>query len=259
MRRVELVWGSAISVDVRDSADASLLDTVFDWFEEVDRLFSTWRNDSEIVRYASGEIGRGELDARVVSVLNLAEAVRIETNGAFDVTATARMPEPHEAGWCSIDPSGLVKGWAVEQAASMLEGQGASAFWINAGGDVLTRGSPSPDAEWRVGIQHPWQLEAVATVLQLRDGAVATSGRYERGDHVIDPRTGEPARGLASVTVVGNDLARADAYATAAMALGPDGLDWLAGRSDLDAMAITDDQLVWTTPGFAQWQAESRC
>ena len=98
----------------------------------------------------------------------------------------------------------------------------------------------------------------MAAVVAVGHGAVATSGRYERGDHVISPRTGAPARGLASVTIVGDDLARADAYATAVMALGREGLDWLAYRCDIDAMVITDDQVVWTTPGFARWRVDSR-
>ena len=235
-----------------------MLDGVFEWFETVDRLFSTWRDDSEIVRFAHGELEYDELDANVVTVLDLAEVLRVETKGAFDIRATAAVPEPHGPGWCAIDPSGVVKGWAVERAATMLEDRGAANFWIDAGGDVVTRGSTAAGTGWRVGIQHPWRRDVVAAVVAVGDGAVATSGRYERGDHVICPRTGEPSRGLASVTVVGDDLARADAHATAVMALGVEGLDWLADRDDIDAMVITDDEVVWTTPGFARWRVDAR-
>ena len=257
MRRVELTWGSAISIEIRDEQDESMLDAVFDWFDTVDQLFSTWRDDSEIVRFARGALGYHDLDPDVVSVLELAEALRVETNGAFDIRATAALPEPHGPGWCEIDPSGVVKGWAVERAATMLEARGVSDFWIDAGGDVVTRGSSPAGDPWRIGIQHPWRRGAVAAVVTIENGAVATSGRYERGDHVVCPRTGEPSRGLESVTVVGDDLARADAHATAVMALGLDGLDWLAERDDIDAMVITDDEVVWTTPGFARWRVDA--
>jgi len=258
VRRVELIWGSAISVEVREQDDTTLLDATFGWFDTVDRLFSTWRDDSEIVRYARGELSDDELDLDVVTVLQLAEELRIETGGAFDIRATAMAPEPHGPGWCPIDPSGVVKGWAVERAGAMLEERGAHDFCINAGGDVLTRGCAASGSPWQVGIQHPWERGSVAAVVAVGDGAVATSGRYERGDHVISPRTGAPARGLASVTVVSDDLARADAYATAVMALGSEGLDWLADGCAIDAMAITDDRAVWTTPGFARWRVDSR-
>jgi len=258
VRRVELAWGSAISVEICEHGGHCDLDEVFDWFDTVDQLFSTWRDDSEIVRFAGGELGYDELDPDVVTVLELAEALRVDTDGAFDIRATAASPEPHGPGWCAIDPSGVVKGWAVERAADILQRRGVTDFWIDAGGDVLTRGCGPAGTAWRVGIQHPWQRDVVAAVVSVENGAVATSGRYERGDHVLCPRTGEPARGLASVTVVGDDLARADAYATAVMALGAAGLDWLAERDDIDALVITDDAVVWTTPGFARWRVDER-
>ncbi len=136
----------------------------------------------------------------------------------------------------------------------MLRGAGASCFTIGAGGDVLACGSPDGSGSgWKVGVQHPWERDKVAAVVAVTDGAVATSGRYERGDHVFDPRTGRAAEGLASVTVVGADLATADAYATAVMVLGADaGLHWLTSRAGYEALAIRDDRTVVSTPGFAR-------
>jgi len=116
---------------------------------------------------------------------------------------------------------------------------------------VLVHGRPPGSDGWRVGIQHPWEREHVAAVLRVTDAAIATSGRYERGDHVLDPRTGLPAAGLASVTVVGADLAVADAYATAAVVLGPEqGMRWLTTRAGYEGMGITDDRALVSTPGF---------
>src|SRR5207249_5369376 len=119
----------------------------------------------------------------------------------------------------------------------------------------LTRGHPSDAEHWRVGIQHPWERDRVAAVLAVADGAVATSGRYERGDHVLSPATGLPALDLASVTVVGPDLGIADAYATAAVVLGPaEGVRWLATRAGYEGMAITDTRAVLLTPGFDRYR-----
>ena len=138
----------------------------------------------------------------------------------------------------------------------MLRDAGARRFFVSAGGDLVAVGHPdeSPPG-WRVGVQHPWELDRVAAVLVVDGAAVATSGRYERGEHIIDPRSGRPAAGLASVTVVGPDLAVADAYATAAMVLGPvEGMLWLADRIGYEAMGIGDDRSVVTTSGFERYR-----
>ena len=84
--------------------------------------------------------------------------------------------------------------------------------------------------------------------------AVATSATYERGAHIVDPRTGQPATDLASVTVVGPDLTNVDAYATAIFVMGLPGLHWLTKHPGYDAMAITHDDRVHLTPGFDGWR-----
>ena len=144
----------------------------------------------------------------------------------------------------------------MSRAGDMLRARGATNFSVSAGGDVIVAGRPDDASNgWRVGIQHPWERDQVAAVVEVADGAIATSGRYERGDHVLDPRTGEPVRGLMSVTVVGPDLATADAYATATMVLGSEhGLNWLASRHDYAGFAITDEKQVITTTGFDKYR-----
>src|SRR4029078_11272679 len=102
-----------------------------------------------------------------------------------------------------IDPSGYVKGWAIEEAAWLLDAAGARNYSINAGGDIVARGEAAPGRPWRVGIRHPDQADRVAAVLEVSDRAVATSGDYERGDHVRDPRTGRAPSGLRRVRGVG--------------------------------------------------------
>ena len=146
-----------------------------------------------------------------------------------------------------------MKGWALQRAADDLRQAGAENFAMNAGGDVITAGRPRPGALWRVGVRHPWQRDRVAMVLDVSDVGVATSGRYERGDHIIDPRTGKPATGLMSVTVVADDLALADGYATAALVLGAEGPAWLAERS-LAAAAIFDDGTAVVTDALRRYR-----
>jgi thiamine biosynthesis lipoprotein len=231
-----------------------VLDACFAWFTRVDDLFSTWRPDTEIMRVARGELALDDADPEVRAVLAQCEQMRLESHGAFDVAAGAHASGAPRPGLAPLDPSGFVKGWAVARAGEMLRDAGARNFSVNAGGDVLTCGRPEPGADgWRLGIQHPWERDRVAAVLCVTDAGIATSGRYERGDHVLDPRTGRPATGVASVTVVGPDLGVADAYATAVVVLGlEEGMQWLATRVGYEAMAIGDERSVLATPGFAR-------
>lgn len=253
--RVEQIWGTAIGVDVRDPV-ATEIDAVFAWFRRVDDLFSTWRADTEISRLGRGELRLADTSPEVRAVLSLCDRVMEESHGAFDITIGADpRVEPRE-GFGPIDPSGLVKGWALDRAGESLRRAGVSNFSINAGGDVLTGGRPEPDEVWRIGIQHPWDRTSVAAVVGGTDLAVATSGRYERGEHIIDPRTGSHPRGVMSVTVVGNELAIADGYATAALVMGAEGMAWLSERDDFEGMAITDDHTVLMTPGFSRYRLD---
>ena len=233
--RSERVMGMRVRVDVRDpDADRSAIGDVFAWLRFVDATFSTYRPHSEISRIARGELARADAHPRVREVLDRCDELCEETGGAFDMRAAG-----------ALDPSGLVKGWAVEHAATLLDGAGARRFLVDAGGDVVLRGGP-----WRVGIRHPARRDRIAAVLALSDCAVATSGAYERGAHIIDPRTRRPARGALSVTVVGPELGTADAYATAAFAQGDSGPAWTATLSGYDAMTILPGKRVLTTPGF---------
>jgi thiamine biosynthesis lipoprotein len=241
-RRTDFVMGMPITVDVRDDlADEALLDRVFDWFREVDARFSTYKADSEISRLNRDELALRECSDDVRLVIARCRELTGETGGYFDAEAAERG---------TLDPSGLVKGWSVDRAAALLDAAGAANYSVNAGGDIRLRGDALPLARWRVGIRHPIVHEALAAVVEGDDLAVATSGAYVRGDHVLDPHTGRPPRGVLSVTITGPDLATADAYATAAFAMGGAGPEWTRGLAPYEAMTITDDERVLSTPGF---------
>jgi FAD:protein FMN transferase len=236
---VEQIMGMPIVVDLRDEGSDDAAADVFDLLGFVDETFSTYRSDSEISRLNRGELELADAHPDVREVLERCEELRVETRGRFDA---------QYAG--TLDPSGLVKGWAVDRAVALLDATGVRNFAVNAGGDMRLRGRPVPEFTWRVGIQHPLQRDRIAAVVEANDLAVATSGAYVRGEHVRDPLSGRAPSGVLSVTITGPDLATADAYATAAFALGEDAPSWTARLRGYEAMTILADETVWTTAGF---------
>jgi thiamine biosynthesis lipoprotein len=230
--------GMPVVVDVRDRVDGAVLDGVFAWLVEVDERFSPYRDGSEVSRIRRGELALGDAHPDVRWIYARCEELRRVTDGYFD---------PAVVGG---DPSGLVKGWAVDRAGALLDGAGLRNWALYAGGDILLRGAGLPEAAWRVGIQHPRHPDRVARTLTANDLAVATSGAYARGDHVLDPHTGEPPAGVLSVTITGPDLTVADAYATAAFAMGARGPEWTRGLDGYEALSILADETILRTPGF---------
>ncbi|MFU8850014.1 FAD:protein FMN transferase [Micromonospora sp. SL1-18] len=225
--------GTAISLDLADDLPVATLhelaEQTFGWLREVDARFSTYREDSELCRFDRGELPLAEASADLRAVLDRCADLWRETDGFFDAYATGR-----------LDPSGYVKGWSAQVASDRLVESGAPNHCLNAGGDVRIRGRSATGEEWRIGVRHPWDPAATCLVLAGTDLAIATSGVYERGHHVVDPRRGVPAQGLRSVTVVGPDLGVADAYATAAVAMGPAGITWLDQLRDYRHAVVTD-------------------
>ena len=147
-----------------------------------------------------------------------------------------------------------MKGWSVEQASILLAEAGFGDHAIDAGGDVRLRGRTGTGRPWQVALRHPFQRDAFCAVVALDEGAVATSGTYERGFHVIDPLRRVPATAIASVTVIGPELTVTDAYATVALAMGVDAPDWLLGLPDHEAFTIDAEGNGWQTPGFDRYR-----
>ncbi|WP_394359362.1 FAD:protein FMN transferase [Amycolatopsis sp. SB7-3] len=242
MNRVEQVMGLPVSVDVRAGGGLvdHAIDGVFGWLREVDVRFSPFKPDSEVCRYDRGELSPSELSDDLLEVLSLCDHYERLSGGAF----TARLPGRR------LDPNAVVKGWAVQQAASLLLAEGLDVFCINAGGDVVTSGEPEPGRAWRVGIRHPERPDAVCAVVESSGGAVATSAEYERGAHILDGRTGRPPVGLLSVTVAADDLVTADSLATAAFAMGTEGIAWVASRPGCQVLVIDAERQVHRSPGL---------
>ncbi|MBP0451635.1 FAD:protein FMN transferase [Kitasatospora sp. RG8] len=229
--------GTVFSFAVRDPAPGTeaALRRIAGRLHEIDAVFSPYRSDSDVSRLDRGELALGGCHPDVAEVLARCREVAAETDGWFTDRPAGR-----------LDPSGWVKGWAVEEASRMLRAAGSADHVVSGGGDVQTAGGP-----WRVGIADPLNPGALAATVTGHDLAVATSGTAERGPHIIDPHTGRPATGLASLTLVGRGLARTDAWATAAFAMGPArALAWATRHPAVEALAITPDGTRHRTPGF---------
>ncbi len=233
--------GMPIVVDVRDDGAGQLVDEVFDWFRVVDDRFSTYKADSEISRVNRGELLVRDCHPDVRWVLARCDELREETWGYFDARYLA---------FDTVDPSGLVKGWSVDRGGELLEAGGVRNYSINAGGDIRLRGRAVPEPHWRTGIEHPRLPDRIAAVVESGDLALATSGAYVRGEHVLDPHSGRPPVGILSVTIAGDDLGTADAYATAAFAMGDQAAGWAATLHPYEAFLIFADDTAFSTAGF---------
>jgi len=223
--------GLPISVLARGDAAAApeaddAVQAVYAELHDVDAMFSPYRDDSEVSRHARGELSLEACDPLVQDVARRCDELRELTGGLFDATRP-------DGRW---DPSGLVKGWAVERAARHLAAADDLDWCLNAGGDVVVI-CPSGEP-FRVGIQDPLDDTRIAAVVPSTGDAVATSGTAARGTHLYDPRTGEAATGAASLTVVGPSLETADVLATAAFIAGRDAFDVIGLVPGYEALRI---------------------
>ncbi|MER7193120.1 FAD:protein FMN transferase [Streptomyces flaveolus] len=242
--------GTVFSFDVRGGEPAAVrtaLDEAVAGLHRVDEVFSTYREDSQVSRLACGELTVAQCAPEVAEVLGLAAEAEWVSGGWFSPAYRGR-----------LDPTGIVKGWAVERAARLVAGAGASGVSVNGGGDVQMLGTPGARRPWRVGVADPLRpggLAAVVSAAGARELAVATSGTAERGAHIVDPRTGRSAvTDLVAVTVVAPRLTWADCWATAAFAMGSrEGLRWLESLDGVEGLLMTAGDEVRCTGGLAAW------
>ncbi|MFJ8192304.1 FAD:protein FMN transferase [Streptomyces sp. NPDC096094] len=242
--------GTVFSLDVRGGEPAAVraaLDEAVAGLRRVDEVFSTYRENSQVSRLARGELTVDACAPEVAEVLELAAEAERVSDGWFSTSYQGR-----------LDPTGIVKGWAVERAARRVAAAGASGVSVNGGGDVQVLGTPGAGRPWRVGVSDPLRpggLAAVVSAAGAAELAVATSGSAERGAHVVDPRTGRSAvTDLVAVTVVAPRLTWADCWATAAFAMGSrEGLRWLESLDGVEGLLVTAGDEVRCTGGLAGW------
>ena len=223
------------------------LQAAFDELHRIDAVFSPFRPESQIGRINSGLLELDQADPEVKAVLELCRLYQIRCQGYFSVWLGGR-----------LDPSGLVKGWALERAAQILLSAGARNLLVDGAGDILALGEAEPGRPWRVGVRHPREPARTVRVIAAHNLAVATSGTYERGAHIVEPNTGLAAEHWVSLTVTGPDMVEADVLATAACAMGPTGLDFLNTVPGYDGFGIDRELRAHWTAGFEHRLAPAR-
>lgn len=244
MRRTELVMGMPVEVAVSAADAERAIDEAFAYFREVDERFSTYKEESEIARLNRGEISLAAASPEMREVYALAEKTKGETDGYFDM----RRPDG------LIDPSGIVKGWAIKEAARRIASHGHEHFFVNAGGDIASSGKNEEGKDWSVGIRNPFNADEIVKVIYPKGKGVATSGSYVRGAHIYDPHDPEnPLDDIVSITVVGPDVLEADRIATAAFAMGEKGSAFVETLPGFEAYAIDTDGVATFTSGFSSY------
>jgi thiamine biosynthesis lipoprotein len=237
LRRVVECMGTVFSFDVRTPAvPAAAVEEAAQLLHRIDATFSTYRSDSEVSRLDRGELDLADCSPDLRLVLDECRRLQQRTAGYFSAWATG-----------SLDPSGFVKGWAIERASDLLRAHGSISHCVNGGGDVQCAGWAAVGKPWRIGIAHPLRRGELAAAVTGSDLAVATSGNAERGAHVIDPHTRHSPDALASITLVGRHLAEVDALATGAYAMGAGARDFIESLDGIGAFAVCADGSTWST------------
>ena len=242
-RRVERHMGTAVSLHAHEAPDDAV-DAFFDEIRHLESKLTRFRDDSEVMRLERGELALDDASAQAREIIVRCEFLRTMTDGAFD-------HYPIVDGRRCLDPNAFAKGWIIEQALLHLQFAGVSQYFVNAGGDVVAGAGPTGQASWRVGITHPEDPAATFATVDLDHAAIATSGRYERGDHI----RGVASRGghdeLTSVSVVGPELATADALATAVLAGGEPRPAWWPSECPYGIIALRASGRVAFTENLA--------
>ncbi len=234
-----------VTIEIADDAATEKdIERIFSYFEYVDGKFSTYKEESEISRINKKEIVENEWSADIKEIFDLSEKTKAETGGYFDITgADGRR-----------DPSGLVKGWAIWQAARMLESSGFENFYVNAGGDIQVRGKNGAGEDWKVGIRNPFDKDQIIKVLRLKTEGLATSGTYERGEHIYNPLDDwKPANKIVSLSVIGPNVYEADRFATAAFAMGAGGIGFIERLPGLEGYMVDKNGTATMTSGFQKY------
>jgi len=243
MKQCQLVMGMPVTVEILDAGvRREDLDAVFTYFRWVDATFSTYDAASEISRINRGELVPERACEEMRTILALAAETKRATLGYFDIARNG-----------VLDPSGIVKGWAIQQGAGRLQAEGWRDFYVDAGGDVQVAGT-NRGRPWRVGIRNPFRHEEHVKVLAISDRGVATSGTAVRGQHIYDPhRPGEPLLDVLSLTVIGPNVYEADRFATAAFSMGRRGIAFIEALDGFEGYMIDADARATYTSGFERY------
>ncbi|MDB5163747.1 MAG: FAD:protein transferase [Candidatus Saccharibacteria bacterium] len=243
MKQTRDIMGMPVTVEINDAhAKPAAFQAVFDYFSRVDQRYSTYKPSSEISQINAG-LPRAKWSQEMKQIMKLCQQTKHDTNGYFDIEHNGQ-----------LDPSGLVKGWAIQNAADLLADKGYKHYYVDVAGDVQVSRSNTGNKPWRIGIRNPLNRDEIIKVLNVRSQGVATSGTAIRGNHIYNPLSrAEPAKELISLTVIGPDIYNADRFATAAFAMGTRGIHFLEKLKGYEAYAIDPAGIATMTTGFESY------
>jgi thiamine biosynthesis lipoprotein len=249
MRETRIMMGMPITVEITglDVPAAEAIHDVFAYFTQIDEKFSTYKKTSEITAVNEGRLKENGWSPEMKEIFALSAETKRATDGYFDIV--------NREG--KIDPSGIVKGWAIQNAAKLLDAKGIKDFFIDAGGDIQTRGKNSAGLPWSIGIRDPFdatQQKVVKILYAKENRGVATSGTYVRGNHIYDPYDKSKIESdIVSLTVIGPDIYEADRFATAAFAMGKKGIGFIEGLKGFEGYMIDSRGVAVMTSGFEKY------
>jgi FAD:protein FMN transferase len=245
MKQTKILMGMTIKIEISDkNVDEKIFDKIFSYFGEIDKRFSTYKKDSEISKINRNELGKDEWSAEMKEIFKLSEKTKKQTNGYFDI----QRPDG------KYDTSGLVKGWAIFKAADILKKEGYKNFYVDAGGDIQAFGKNDKNETWKVGIRNPFKTEEIIKKLSIENKGIATSGTYVRGQHIYNPKNpNETIKDIVSLTVVGKNVYEADRFATAAFAMGEEGIYFIENLPNFEGYMIDKNGIAKMTSGFEQY------
>jgi thiamine biosynthesis lipoprotein len=244
MKRTELIMGMPITVEVVGKVTAEDFRVLFSYFKAVDVRYSTYKKESEISQINNG-LPKAKWSAEMRSVLALCEQTRLDAKGFFNIMHQGKR-----------DPSGLVKGWAINNAANMLLKKKITNFYIEAGGDIQAHGTDAKHKPWTVGIRNPFNVEEIIKTIIVSSEGVATSGTYIRGQHIYNPfKPGGTIDNVKSLTVIGPNIYEADRFATTAFAMGDRGIEFIESMPGLEGYMVTANAFATYTSGFERYVA----
>lgn len=239
------IMGMPITLEIVDNnIGAEVADEVFAYFKSINNKFSTYKPESEISQINLGKVSAADYSPEMRTIFALAEETKQLTNGYFDIKIKDGI----------YDPSGLVKGWAIHNAAKILVDKGLKNYYLVAGGDIQASGLNNNGKPWSVGIKNPFKKHELIKIIYITNQGVATSGTYEQGQHIYNPHNRTSLiTDIVSLTVIGPNIFEADRFATAAFAMGPYGINFIEKLNGFEGYMIDENGLATKTSGFEKY------
>ena len=242
MKKQKTIMGMPVIVNVADkNVTGEDISEVFSYLHYIDEKFSTYKKNSEISRINRRQLKEKDYSNDMKKIFFLSFKTKKETDGYFDINFNG-----------VLDPSGIVKGYAINQAAKILKNKGFKNFYIEIAGDIEVCGKNNNE-EWKVGIQNPFNQKEIIKIVHLTNRGIATSGTYIRGLHIYNPKKQKKATDIASISVIGPDVYEADRFATAAFAMGESGIEFISHLKGFEGYMIKKNKTAIYTKGFKNY------